>query len=134
MHRWQRECITNFQPTILKKGTPDDIVYYIITPLITASDWFADHMLFKLVPDQFKTEVAEHLNIILQAFNNTNRSDRFLDFADGLIVAQAIKYLGRKVCTDGDLDRVVSSLLATDPAKPSIQAMELNLGVGICAC
>ena len=110
-----------------KRGTPYEQIRQMALACRIANDWFADELLFALVPNEFKAEVQEHFDLITQALSQSPAGGLFLVLSASLIIAQAIRYLGQKVEARGDLGRVVDALLATDPAKPSVQALEALL-------
>jgi hypothetical protein len=113
-----------FSSHVFKRGTPDEQIRQMAIACRVASDWFADELLYSLVPEDFKAEVAEHFDLITKAMSQSPAGEPFLVFSAGLIIAQAIRYLGQKVEARGDLGRIVDVLLGTDPAKPSSQTLE----------
>ena len=113
-----------FSAQFFKRGTPDEQIRQMTIACRIASDWFADELLYSLAPEELKAEVAEHLELIARALSQSFAGQPFLVFSAGLIIAQAIRYLGQKVEARGDLAHIVDALLATDPAKPSIQTLE----------
>jgi len=113
-----------FSAQNFKRGTPDEQIRQMAIACRVASDWFADELLYSLVPEDFKAEVAEHFDLITKVLSQSPPGEPFLVFSAGLIIAQAIRYLDQKVEARGDLGRVVDALLGTDPAKPSIQTLE----------
>ena len=113
-----------FSSQAFKRGTPDEQIRQMAIACRVASDWFADEPLFSLVPEEFKAEVREHFDLIVKTLSQSPAEEPFLVFSAGLIIAQAIRYLGQKVEARGDLGRIVDALLGTDPAKPTIQTLE----------
>jgi hypothetical protein len=113
-----------FSAHTFKRGTPNEQIRQMAIVCRVVSDWFADELLFSLVPEEFKAEVQEHFDLIVRALSQSPAGEPFLVFSAGLIIAQAIRYLGQKVEARGDLGCIVDALLATDPAKPSIQTLE----------
>ena len=116
-----------FSSQAFKRGTPDEQIRQMAIACRVASDWFADELLCSFAPEEFKSEVAEHFELIARALSQSSTGDPFLVFSTGLIIAQAIRYLGQKVEARGDLASIVNALLATDPAKPTIQALKTLL-------
>jgi len=116
-----------FSAQNFKRGTPDEQIRQMALACRIANDWFADELFYSLAPDAFKAEVREHFDLVIRALSGSATGDPFLLFSAGLIIAQAIRYLGQKVEARGDLGRVVDALLAIDPAMPSIQALETLL-------
>jgi len=113
-----------FSAQLFKRGTPDEHIEQMAMACRVASDWFADELLYSLAPEELKAEVAEHLELIARALSQSFAGQPFLVYSAGLIIAQAIRYLGQKVEARGDLAHIVDALLATDPARPTIQALE----------
>lgn len=114
-----------FSGQYFARRTPIEFINTVTWPCRAACDWFVDSQLIALAPDQEKAEIEESFGIICQAFQKgTPPNDVFFLLSAGLIIAQAVKYLGVEVQTGGQLKQVVDDFLSTPPEQPSVQALE----------
>lgn len=107
------------------RETPDSEIQIVGWACRAAADWFVDDALMRLVPDQEKAEIQEHLDLICEVFREgPPKPDIFLLITAGLMIAQATKYLGAQVPTGGQVTQIVDAFLSSPPENPSVQALE----------
>lgn len=101
------------------KSTEQGEITQLIKPFRIASDWFADHVLMQWCPDHEAAEILEHARYVI----NSAGHDMNLLYGGGLILAQAVYYLGTKRHRVPKRFRpVVDILLTVDPSEPSVPA------------
>lgn len=107
------------------RNTPPEHIRAVGWACRAAADWFVDAVLMELAPDQERAEIEEHFGIICRVFRaGPPQADVFFLLSAGFIIAQAVRYLGVRVETGGQLARVVDAFLSTPPENPSVQALE----------
>jgi len=92
----------------------------------TAGDWFADDYLFRVVPDEYRRDLATLYEDVLRMLSSMVSEGgaelpcgELLRYA--LVLAQARYYLGgRGTDAQGPLGEAVLALLDSDPGKPSV--------------
>jgi hypothetical protein len=114
-----------FSGHYFKRGTPETQIQIVAWACRAAADWFVDARLMKLAPDWERAEIQEHFGIVCRVVQaGPPQGDLFFLLSAGLMIAQAVKYLGIQVRTAGQLAQVVNAFLSTPPEKPSVRALE----------
>lgn len=114
-----------FSGQYFARQTPENHIRAVAWACRAACDWFVDDQLVKLVPDQERSEIEEHFDLICQVFQaGPPQGDLFFLLSAGLMIAQAVKYLEVQVQTGGQLKQVVDAFLSTPPEEPFVQALE----------
>jgi len=114
-----------FSGNYFARESSDKHIHTVAWACRAATDWFVDAKLMELVPNQERAEIEEHFNLVCRMFQvGSQQGNIFLLLSGGLIIAQAIKYLGVRVQIDGKLKHVVDAFLSTSPENPSVQTLE----------
>ncbi len=114
-----------FSDSHFKRGTPEHWAQAVGCACYFATDWFVDHRIFELVPEEKKEEIRMKFEFLCESIKEKPPSgDLFSFISTGLLIAQAIKYLGMRIQTSGKLKEVVDAFLSTDPSDPTIERLE----------
>ena len=114
-----------FSGHLFKRGTSDDDIRIVSWACRAAADWFVDGQLMSLVPEEEKAEIEEHFGLVARVFTSGRapHGDVFFLLSAGLMIAQAVKFLGTKVETGGSLAGVVQAFLEIPPEHPTIESL-----------
>lgn len=103
------------------RGTPEEKISKLVSPIRVASDWFADDLLLQWVPDEERAEIQEHIGYAREI----TTPDKEIMYGGGLFFAQGVHYCGNK---KHDIPRryrkPADILLAVDPGHPSVSAKQ----------
>ncbi len=109
-----------------EQGTPEHMLHTLSPIVRAASDWYADGWLMSICPDDERSEIEEHYALVCRALTAHGFAAIHDEWRWGaaLIIAQAVKWCGRRNIGRGALAETVNVLLAIDPMRPSRQGME----------
>ena len=102
-------------------GTPDDVIHKIANQCKSAQDWFADALLYKIVPDLFIKQLELDLSIISEGVDvYKNKKDNWINkYSLSLLHALAIKFIGSPITNVGTYKFITELFLFVNPTNPS---------------
>ncbi len=110
-----------FAGHLFRRDTPDEEVQAVGWACRAAADWFVDNQLVLLVPEEEKADTAEHFALLVRVFESGRvPSSAFFLLSAGLVVAEAVRFLGEEVQTGGNLVAVVRAFLDTPTQNPTV--------------
>ena len=123
-----------FSTSYFASETPAEVLDVVAPALRAAGDWFVNVRLMDLCQDDFRQEIQEHVDLLLDSAQSRNAlgEGAFLMMSAGFILAQSIKYLGAPVRPQGDLAGVVDVFLACRTERPSVYKLQ-NLANNLLA-
>jgi hypothetical protein len=102
------------------RGISDDDIRPLVNPCRCASDWFADDLLMQWCPEDEAAEIREHAEYAIR-LAAAAEEDEEIRLGCGLVLAQAVKYLGMKLhAVPAVYLPVVVILLGVDPGGPTV--------------
>lgn len=109
-----------FSGSVFSSSTaPNDIE--LLTPLFrAANDWYVDGLLVSLCPDEEKTEIKEHYDLITNLLAHDNKGGLDILLSASMMFAQAQHYLDITTNAGGLLLGLTSTFLQSPPADPSL--------------
>lgn len=100
-----------------KRGTSEEEMGKLAWILRAASDWYADYLLMKWVPEEEEKEIREHVAYVLSVPDMNN----LVLYGGGLILAQAVFFLDeRRDRFPSFFEKVIDIFINTPPGSPSV--------------